>query len=66
MCLKWLIRWYVKRKAKRVAEYETDKWIDRMNAIGKNVTKEGIKRVYNNIYNMKLLRYEKLLKELGL
>jgi len=66
MCLKWLIRWHVKRKAKQVAEYELEKWIMAMNMKGKAVTEDAIKRIYENLYQMKLLRYEGMLKELGL
>jgi len=53
-------------RAKCVAKRETEKWVKRMIAQGKNVTNEGIKRVYENIYQMKLLRYEYMMRELGL
>ena len=56
MIWKWIKRIYLKRKAKRIAKYHTDKWAMRLTMDGKHVTEEGYKRMLQIQYEIQLIK----------
>ena len=46
----------IKRKAKRIAEYHTEKWAMRLRMDGKHVTEEGYKRMLQTQYELQLAK----------